>query len=219
MAESLPFQNNRLWNTALTTTCRVRWMVLTVVVYSVPLILREGAILTVLVACMCICTLLLLWSNEAIEGVVLSIHDHTFIFVHAVWTLLVFAMIALRLCWQDWCCSTNASWAFCRWGVIASAHVFFYLFSIFALFLLLTLSRSAHAIDTFLSWDMIASGCLSWRTRLWLIRCGCSFTFISCINHIAEGVDCGTRWSLHRCSGRHVCILVTNMQNITVLQL
>ena len=89
VAERLPFQDHRLWDATLTTTLRVWRMELTVVVHCVPLILREGAILTFLVACMRLGTLLLLFCNEAIEGIVLSISDHTFIFVHAVGTLYV----------------------------------------------------------------------------------------------------------------------------------
>lgn len=94
VAELLSFQDDRLWDASLTTTLGVWWMEPTVVVHSVPLILRECAILALLIASVRFCTLFALRCNEAIEGVVLTICDHALIFVHAVWALLVRAVMA-----------------------------------------------------------------------------------------------------------------------------
>ena len=52
MSKQLSFKNDRLRDASLAATSRVGWMKPAVVVDSVPLILRECAILTSLVACM-----------------------------------------------------------------------------------------------------------------------------------------------------------------------
>ena len=73
-------------------------MVLAIVVNCVPLLLREGAILALLIACVGLCALLLHVCDEAVEGVVLPVRDHPCILVKTVWALLVWSVVALGLC-------------------------------------------------------------------------------------------------------------------------
>ena len=67
-------------------------MELAVIVDSVPLVLRERAIGALLIASMGLSTLLLGCSDESIEGLMLSVKDHTSVFVNAVRTLHVSKM-------------------------------------------------------------------------------------------------------------------------------
>ena len=89
MAEHLSLKDNRLWDASLAATCRVGWVEPAVVVNCVPLILRECAILTSLVTCMGLRTLLLHLIDEAIEGFMCTICDHPSILNEAVCALLV----------------------------------------------------------------------------------------------------------------------------------
>ena len=70
-------------------------MELAVIVDSVPLVLRERAIGALLIASMGLSTFLFGSSNETIEGFVLSVCDHTGVFIHTVGALHVGSMVTL----------------------------------------------------------------------------------------------------------------------------
>ena len=89
MAELLSLKDDRLWDASLAATGRVGWMEPAVVINCISLILRECAILTSLVTCMGLCTLLLHLRNGAIEGFMCTIGDHPSVLNEAVCALLV----------------------------------------------------------------------------------------------------------------------------------
>ena len=105
MSENLAFKHDRLRDAALAATLRIGRMEPTVIVDCVPLLLREGTILAFLVAGVSLRTLLACSCNEAIEGLVMTILNQSFLFVETVGALHVGGVSAAELCrprcWSD----------------------------------------------------------------------------------------------------------------------
>ena len=86
-------------------------MVLAVVVHCISLVLRVGAILALLVARVRLLALLPLRTDKAVEGIVLPIRDHAFVFIQAVRTLLIWAVVAPNFGRHDRSSFADAVWA------------------------------------------------------------------------------------------------------------
>ena len=156
VTEDLALKDDRLRDTTLATTLWVWWMVLAVVVDGIPLVLRVCTVLAFLVACVCLCTLFTLSSDIAIEGLVLSISDHAFIFVHTVGALLIRSVVAAWLGRHHRTRLSNAVGAF-GGGCMIAAALRLFLFLLLARFSFFPRRDStAHTMDALLGGDVMA---------------------------------------------------------------
>ena len=101
VAEDLSLEDHRLRDAPLAATFGEWWMILAIVVDCIPLVLRVGTILALLVASVRLGTLLPLSCEKTVKRLVLSIRDQALILIHAVRALLVGSMVAADFSWHD----------------------------------------------------------------------------------------------------------------------
>ena len=217
MTENLAFENDRLRDAALTTTLRVRRMVLAVIIDCVPLILWVCAILAFLVASMSLWTFFALGCNKTIKRLVLTIGDHAFVLIHAVGALLIGAVMASNFCRHDVTSLTDAVGTL-GWGGMIAATLLFFLFDLLIILVFLACDCAAHAMHALLRWNMMASWCLARGTRFGFIIRGCGLirSLSRSINHVADSIDNWAGWCLAVCQARHICVLVPHMQDVAI---
>lgn len=93
----LALEDHRLGDTPLTASSGIGWMVLAIVVDCVALLLTKSAVLALLILVVRLCTLASHVADELIEGLVLTIGNHTGKLVDAVRAFLVWTVVTLRL--------------------------------------------------------------------------------------------------------------------------
>ncbi len=190
-------------------------MVLAVIVNCVPHILRESTVLAFLVLWMQFWTLASHFIDKLVESFMLSISNHSFVFIHAVGAFLVGTMVAFDFSRAHWGCLTDTIWAFWARGVIAATLWLFLGFTIFAIFVL-WLDGAWHAMDALLGCNVVASLGLTWGDVYYGFLWSRYSPLTGSINHACRCWSCLGRSCCICCHRWHLYTLVANVQYVAI---
>ena len=189
-------------------------MVLAIIVNRVPHILRKSTVLALLVFIMQLSTFASHFIDKLVESFVLSISNHSFVFVHAVWAFRVGTMMTLDFSRAHWGCLTDTIRAFRARCVIAATLWLFLRFTIFAIFVF-WLDGARHAMNALLGCNVVASWGLTWADVNFRLLClGCSPLTWSVDQ--ASWCWCWLSRSRICCHGWHFYTLVANVQYVAI---